>query len=63
LDVAVGNFDGKKDIPMEVAAVVRTLTEHCESDIFAIIKYWPSFFISIYDVTDSLGLEQKKQYT
>ena len=62
VDVAVGNFDGKKDIAMEVAVVYRTLTYHQISQT----KYadWPTYAIQIYKATaGTLALNRKKEST
>ena len=62
VDVAVGNFDGKKDIAMEVAVVFRTVTAHQVSQT----KYvdWPTYGIQIYKATaGTLALTRKKEST
>lgn len=62
VDVAVGNFDGKKDIAMEVAVVIRTLTAHKTQDYPPKWVHWPTFTILIYDATaGSLDLTKKKE--
>ena len=61
VDVAVGNFDGKMDIAMEVAVVVRTLTQHQTQDNPPQWVEWPTYSIMIYDATaGSLALVKKK---
>ena len=62
VDVAVGNFDGKKDIAMEVAVVFRTLTAHQVSQTQT--TYWPTYGIQIYKATaGTLALTRKKEST
>ncbi len=60
VDVALGNFDGKQDIDLEAAVVVRSMEQH---GTFPNFYLWPDYRIVIFDVTADLGLKKKKTFS